>query len=162
MLDPGEFRRRVIRPTLAPLGLWSEAAEALLLGTALSESGLVRLEQSGGGPALGLYQIEPATHDDVWRAYLAYRPRLAAAVQRLTCVAVPRREQLVGNLPYATAVARLVYYRVPAPLPAADDLGGLAAYWKTHFNTESGKGRAAEFVARAGPHLARSATRRRP
>ena len=40
---------------------------------------------------------------------------------------------------YATAVARLIYWRVPRPLPAASDLDGLAAYWKTHYNTAAGE-----------------------
>ena len=65
MLDPRQFAERVIRPALVKLRLQSPAAEALLLGTAVVESGLSALVQAGGGPALGLYQIEPATHADI-------------------------------------------------------------------------------------------------
>ena len=32
-----EFRRFVVRPTLVPLRLWSEAAETLVVGTAVLE-----------------------------------------------------------------------------------------------------------------------------
>jgi hypothetical protein len=156
MLDPEQFRRLVIRPALQTIGLWSGAAETLLLGTALTESGLTWLRQTGGGPALGLYQIEPATHADLRRNYLAFRPRLAARLLGLSAGVGPGQDQLVWNLGYATAIARLVYYRVPAPLPAADDLAGLARYWKAHFNTALGKGRTADFVARAGPTLRRA------
>ena len=53
MLDPGQFRRLVVRPALQAIGLCSPAAERLLLGTALTESGLTWLAQKGGGPARG-------------------------------------------------------------------------------------------------------------
>jgi len=35
---------------------------------------------------------------------------------------------------------------VPAPLPDAGDLGGLARYWKRYFNTPKGAGTAAGFI----------------
>ncbi len=153
MLDPHAFRRQVIRPALIKLGLHSSAAEALLLGTALSESGLVHLVQTGGGPARGLYQIEPATHRDIWLSYLAYRPSLAERVLGLAAGARPGAGQLVWNLGYATAIARLVYYRVPDPLPAADDLESLARYYKAHFNTVKGKAKVEDFLRKAGSIL---------
>ena len=62
-------------------------------------------------------------------------------------------DQLIWNLAYASAVARLIYYRRPEPLPRADDLPALAEYWKAHFNTAAGKGTPADFIARAGPYL---------
>ncbi len=153
MLDPGQFRRLVIRPALQAIGLCSPAAERLLLGTALTESGLRHLHQVRG-PALGIFQIEPATHADVWANYLAYRENLAGRVASLASEQ-PRLDQLVWNLAYATAIARLIYYRRPEPLPAADDLAGLARYWKAHFNTALGAGSAEDFLTRAGPVLAR-------
>ena len=97
--------------------------------------------------------IEPATHADIWRNYLAFRPLLALRVARLAAGAIPRAEQLIWNLGYATAIARLVYYRRPEPLPHADDLAGLARYWKAHFNTALGAGAPEDFLTRAGPVL---------
>ncbi len=151
MLDPGQFRRLVIHPALQAIGLYSPAAERLLLGTALTESGLRRLHQVDG-PALGIFQIEPATHADVWANYLAYRENLASRVASLASEQ-PRLDQLVWNLAYATAIARLIYYRRPEPLPAAADLAGLARYWKAHFNSALGAGSAEDFLTRAGPVL---------
>ena len=162
MLDPEQFRRHVIRPSLKRLGLHSPAAESLLLGTAIAESGLSALVQKGGGPALGVYQIEPATHADLWRNHLAYRPVRAARVLTLAAGGLGRPEQLVWNLAYATAMARLVYWRRPELLPPAGDIPGLAAYWKAHFNTAAGKGAAAKFIERAGPYLNDSERRRSP
>ena len=50
----------VIRPALKKLRLWSPSAEELVFGTAIVESGLTYLKQHGDGPALGLWQVEPA------------------------------------------------------------------------------------------------------
>ena len=146
-MDALQFRVEVVRPVLVHLGLHSAAAENLLVGTALHESGGLRwLRQLGGGPAFGVYQIEPSTHDDIWRNYLQFRPRLNERVARLAANEPTRPEQLITNLAYATAIARVHYLRVPAPLPDAGDLGGLARYWKRHFNTPKGAGTAAAFI----------------
>lgn len=161
MIHPRHFRERVIRPVLAALAqaeprIDSDAAEALLLGTAVTESGLVYLVQHGGGPALGLYQIEPATHRDLYHSYLRYQPALREAAIRLAAQRdwqKPDDAQLVANLAYATAIARLIYWRRPEALPAAGDTASLGEYWKTHFNTRAGAGRAADFSRKAGKYL---------
>ncbi len=152
MLDPDQFLAYVVRPALQAIGLCSPAAGRLLLGTAITESGLTWLAQKGGGPARGVYQIEPATHDDIWANYLAYRERLAERVARLAGEP-PRHDQLAWNLGYGSALSRLVYSRRPEPLPHADDLAGLARYWKAHFNTALGAGAPEDFLTRAGPVL---------
>lgn len=146
-MDASQFRVEVVRPVLVHLGLHSAAAENLLIGTALHESGGLRwLRQLGGGPAFGVYQIEPSTHDDIWRNYLRFRPRLNDRVARLAAKEPTRAEQLITNLAYATAIARIHYLRVAAALPDAGDLAGLARYWKRYFNTAKGAGRAAAFI----------------
>lgn len=146
MLDPTHFRRHVVRPALALLDLWSESAEALLVGTALAESGLTWLAQRGGGPALGVFQIEPATHDDIWTNFLAYRRALRQRAEALIAPEPPRTRQLVTNLAYAAAMARIHYLRVPEPLPPAGDVDALGAYWKRHYNTRRGRGTVEGFV----------------
>jgi hypothetical protein len=143
-LDPIQFRDVIVRPTLQRIALWSPAAEALVLGTAIHESGLKYLRQVGGGPGRSFYQIEPATHADVWANYLQHWPPLAQAVSILA--ATRTDDELEINLAYATAICRLLYRRAAPPLPAADDIDGLAAYWKAHYNTLLGKGRAADWA----------------
>jgi len=54
--------------------------------------------------------------------------------------------ELEYNLKYAIIFARLRYLVVPHPLPDADDVKGLAAYWKKYYNTEYGAGTVEEFV----------------
>lgn len=144
MIHPGHFRALVVRPTLEALGLHSPAAENLLIGTALQESGLRWLRQLGEGPALGLYQMEPATCRDIWQNYLAFHRDLAQRVSRLG----DREElgHLVTRLDYATAMARVHYLRRPEPLPDAGDIEGLARYWKGYYNTAQGRGTVGAFI----------------
>lgn len=137
MIDPGQFRDYVIRPTLADIDLGGLAAERLLLGTALTESGLIYLHQLGAGPALGLYQCEPATFHDIWANFLAGRTPLEGHVRELS-VAPEDPMQLVTNLSLATAICRVHYFRAPAPLPDQRDAAGMAAYHKKWYNTVGG------------------------
>lgn len=146
MLHIQQFRTTVVRPVLQAVGVHSPAAEHLVLGTALQESNLHYLRQLGDGPALGLYQMEPATHDDIWQNYLAYREGLRDRVSSFLVEGRDRAEQLVWNLAYATVMCRVHYLRVPAPLPDAADIRGLAVYWKQHYNTPLGRGTPEEFV----------------
>jgi hypothetical protein len=147
MIDVSHFRLWVIKPTLEHLGMWSPAAEQLMIGTALQESRLTYLVQLGGGPAVGVYQIEPDTHDDIWRNYLKGHEEIRAKVYGLRADLPTPIRQLHSNLAYATAIARLVYWRKTEPLPEANDLRGLADYWKRHYNTPAGGGRRDEFTA---------------
>src|SRR5262245_21735563 len=125
-----------IRPALTTLGAGGRAAEQLLLGTAIQESLLVHRRQLGNGPARGLFQMEPATHDDCWNNYLKFRPPLAGKVrQTLMPAQEPTASILEVNDSYAAAMCRVRYLRVPARLPAADDIASLANYWKQHYNT---------------------------
>ena len=152
MINLDDFRGRIVRPVLAKLVTVipaTPAAEALVIGTALAESGLRRLVQQGGGPALGLYQMEPATHDDIWRSYLAFRPPLRRLVADIGGRATRRTDDLVWNLAYATAMARIHYWRAAPPLPGASDLGRQARYWKRFYNTEAGRGTPEHYVAAA-------------
>lgn len=149
-LDLSDLKVRVIAPALARIGMDGAAAVNLLAGTALVESGCRRLVQDGGGPALGLWQMEPFTHDDIWATFLsdARLSSLRGAVLDLASQWPARVSQLPGNLPYACAMARLKYYRAPGPLPAADDAAAQCRYWKSNYNTALGAG------AADGPHIA--------
>jgi hypothetical protein len=150
MIHVQQFRELIIKPTLEHMGLYSRSAENLLVGTALVESRLEYLKQLRGGPALSVYQIEPTTHDDIWRSFLTFSPHLRdKTVELLSHRATMREDKcsdLVGNLPYSTAIARLVYYRIPRALPESTDIPGLAQYWKKHYNTYLGKGDPLSFV----------------
>jgi len=149
-MDPNQLREHVISPVLTALGLRSEAAELLVLGTACQESNLRYLKQLGKGPAWGIYQMEPNTHDDIWGNWLRYNSELAEKVLGFNIPGLydgHDYKEMGGNLYYATAMCRIHYRRVKAPLPAADDLPGMARYWKQYYNTPKGKGTTGEFIS---------------
>lgn len=141
------LREHVVIPVLLHLGLpGGEDAVDLLVKTAISESGLNRRKQVGG-PALGLWQIEPKTHDDVWSNYLRFRPGLARKVSDYLGDDRIEAARLKNNDEYACAIARLVYWRAKEPLPPKEDAWLQAKYWKKHYNTEKGAGTLEHFLA---------------
>ncbi|MCP1275049.1 hypothetical protein NKW43_15435 [Gluconobacter albidus] len=139
-LDLRQLKMEVVRPALQTVGLWSPSAENLVTGTALAESRVVYLRQVGGGPALGLWQMEPATHDDCWKNWLCTpgRSRQATALRQMIGCLEPSADLMVWNLKYAAGMARIQYQRVPAPLPRATDAAGLSQYHKDFYNTPGG------------------------
>jgi hypothetical protein len=163
MISPKHLLAKVIQPTLLKLAVFdarmnNKVAEDLLLGTAAQESDLgFMLAQVGGGPGNGIYQMEGATHRSLWRHYLSKpdKARLKEILLAMVPASAVRVEdgytyvddaQLIVNLEYATAMARVKYWPVKAPLPAPGDLHGLAAYYKAHYNTASGAATPQEFV----------------
>jgi len=145
---PQAFLDEVILPALAGLAVDADAkaASQLLLGTAIQESNLHYRRQLGDGPARGLFQMEPATHNDIWTNYLAYQAGLAAKVRGFLDGAAQSADALETNDRYAAAMARVHYRRVPAALPPVGDINAMGAYWKQYYNTPAGHGTAAQFV----------------
>ena len=136
-----------IRPALHALGKGGLAAEQLVLGTGMQESLLVHRRQLGQGPARGLFQMEPATHDDCWTHFLRFHDALADQVrQTLETGQHPSAAMLEVNDCYAAAMCRIHYLRVTAALPAANDIPAMAHYWKRYYNTVLGAGTPEEFL----------------
>jgi hypothetical protein len=123
-LDARQLRKLVIRPALLEIELWSEAAEQLVLGTAIVESRLSFIKQLGSGPASGLWQIEPDTHRDVYENFLEYREGLYDQVMGLSAPGQTFEENLMSNMQYGAAICRICYYRAPKALPDEGDLEG--------------------------------------
>lgn len=158
------FREDVIRPVLQTLSdlsgreLGGEDAEELLLFTAVHESGGLRFRrQLSGGPALGLYQMEPATHDDIWMHFLSSRPELDGAMREMFTPADGSLDASLLEIDdgYATAMARVHYLRARQVLPPAGSPDAQAAYWKRNYNTTAGRGTIAAFLeSRSGSVVA--------
>ncbi|MBF0602155.1 MAG: hypothetical protein HQL07_00510 [Nitrospirae bacterium] len=144
-LDPVQLRKHIIRPTLQRIELWSEAAEELVLGTAIQESGLRYVHQIGSGPACGLWQMEPATHNDIWGNYLQSRPKVGLSI--LGPYSKPDHSRLMWDLGYACSMCRVHYLRSPQGLPNAGDIAGQAGYWKKWYNTPLGKGTVEQYMS---------------
>jgi hypothetical protein len=147
-MHAGQLKQLIIDTVLLELGAHSPAAVQLLMLTAAQESRLGYYIAQVRGPALGIFQMEPATHADIWDNYLAYRPEMAAKLQRLagSYPVRPQADVMIYNLKYAAAMARVHYRRVTDPLPVVDDIPAMAAYWKQHYNTPKGRGTVAEAV----------------
>ena len=146
MLSAIHLQDWVIAPALEKIGLWSRSAEELVLGTAIVESGLTYIRQWGEGPALGLWQVEPSTQNDLYTNFLNYRPSLSFKINELRSAGLNLEENLATNLMYGAAICRLCYYRKSEPLPEAGDIEGQGQYWKQHYNTPLGKGTAIKYV----------------
>lgn len=149
-MNAKQLRELVIRPTLqylSPAIPYSETAVELLMMTAAHESHLGEYIAQVGGPALGIYQMEPDTHGDIYKNFLEYRKELKSNLIDITIGAIVTfqpNEDLVLNLAYATAMARVHYFRVPEALPEGnlqneETIRKLAAYAKKYYNTELGK-----------------------
>tara|TARA_R110001583_G_scaffold93706_1_gene236750 strand:- start:25289 stop:25852 length:564 start_codon:yes stop_codon:yes gene_type:complete len=153
-INASQLRQAIVRPVLKNLDLWSQAAENLIMGTAAQESGLgTYVEQVGGGPARGIFQMEPATLNDCYVNFLDYRAPLKAKIDAYLAAQPEKADQLATNNAYAAAMCRVRYMRVSDPLPDANDINGLAAYWKQNYNTPGGAGTVEEFVANYNRYL---------
>lgn len=143
-IDVKQFKERVVAPVLNQIGLNEPARVSLVLGTCLHESHLIYLVQLPNGPALGVGQMEPATHSDLWDNYLRYQLPLAGKIRSLLPDYFaqginPPVDYLIGNLNYAVAMIAVHYRRVKAALPDNSPTS-LAQYWKAFYNTYQGKG----------------------
>lgn len=154
MINKNQFRDLVVKPALEfldPEIPYSEHAVELLMMTAAHESKLGTYLKQVGGPALGVFQMEPATENDIWENFLEYKHDLSNRVEALTCdlMETPSSE-LITNLMYATAMARVHYFRDSEPLPSGSlsdkkTILELAEYAKRVYNTEAGKATAQKY-----------------
>jgi len=151
------FLCEVINPTLKEMDLYSPAEAQLLLGTAIQESLLIYRKQLESGRALSYYQIEPATHNDIWENYLKYKPELAAKLIKLmSSPDADKLHELQYNDRYATGIARVYYLRKRKSTPSLNDISAIAGFWKDNYNTEGGKGKRKQFIEKW--HIYRACT----
>lgn len=136
-MKPSQLTEAIIRPALACLGsqYCTQSAVILLLATAAQESLCGEYVTQVGGPALGIFQMEPPTYRDVLQR--AHEPRLLAP---------HHAERMVYDFRYAAQMARLKYWLDPEPLPAADDMGGMWSTYKRVWNTPQGAATKKQFI----------------
>ena len=139
-----QIRDGIVSPTLQELGAWSHSAERLVLGTGLVESQF-RYRYQWKGPAMGFYQVEPATFGFVLD-YIKRKPKFFTAISHFSMQPF-EIDQVVWNAKFATAICRIDYYSDPDPLPKWDDHKGLGEYWKEKYNSYLGAGTVKKFVA---------------
>lgn len=145
--------RDLITRTIKQLDWDIPALRELIMLTMAQESGLgTYLRQIGGGPAVGVCQMELATHNDIWQNFLKFKTDLASKIKPLMSEASSVDKyfhELEFNLAYAIAMTAVLYFRKLRSwdkLPKQDDLAGLATLWKKHYNTPQGAGTESEAI----------------
>lgn len=138
--------RRLIKETLADIGLYSLNAENLIMGTFAQESNFKYVRQLGGGPALGYGQMEPATFNDIVVKFLRYKPELMGRIMKASGVVTLEPEMLVDNKKLMICMTRIHYLRVKEPLPSNKDIWSMGEYYKKYYNTRKGEVTIKEFV----------------
>lgn len=147
MFDCKQFTTYVLRPALEAIGKYSEQAEILLLATMAQESRFGTFLKQVNGPAVGIFQMEPSTYDDLWKTTLRADLRLSTAIlMDSRYLSKPIAAEMIYNLRYATQMARVFYLRVIEPLPASQDPKDLFSYYKKYYNTYKGQATIEEFV----------------
>lgn len=141
-----QLKQFVIEPILKQLNLYSEEAADMLCETAAAESLCGNFIRQIAGPACGVYQMEPATAEDIYKNYLAYKPDLFMAVRNLFVPRLSMAENLTMNLAFATAMCRIHYLRVKQPIPKTVE--GRAGFWKKYYNTPKGKGTIEDYLTK--------------
>lgn len=145
-MDPQQLRK-TISDTLQAIGLCSEDAVELLMMVAAHESGLGHYLYQVGGTALGAWETEPATYNDILKNYLDYRITLKLIILKaLNMQIMPDASFLAHNLRLAIIMARLQFLRHPDPLPDKSDLVAMGALCKAVFNSAKGKATAQEYI----------------
>ena len=158
MIKASHIEELVVKPVLEKLAqfdprLNNEVGVVLMMGTAAQETDLgYYLKQHPIGPGKGPWSVEDTTHEDVWR-YLSrpsnkgLREAVLSFARDKTLNPHPPHDELIDNLAYSCAIARVKYWMVPAKLPASVDLHAIGAYWDKYYNANARYGTVDEFVA---------------
>ena len=139
MFKVNQLRELIIKPTLIDLVMFTEEAMELLVFTCATESlGGTYLKQVKG-PALGIYQMEPETYNDIWQNYIKNKPSLSLILlSNFDAGRMPSEDRLIYDIRFATAMARIHYERVAEKLPLASDKEAIFAYYKKYYNSNLG------------------------
>lgn len=149
MIDTHQLRELVIGPALDAIDLYCRGAEELLMATAAQESKCgYYLKQLANTPmaALGLYQMQPDTHDNIWDTTLMKHSSLGFRLMSACNYGIrPKAEFMIYNLRYASMMARVFWLHVKEDMPKEDDLDTIWYLYKKYWNTSSGKATKEEF-----------------
>jgi len=131
----------IIKPVHIYMGgnYHSNNASISSLSTSAIESDCGKyVEQIGGGPALGWWQMEHSTHHDIWANCDALRnPDFVQLILSLGDGSIDSNNLKTSPM-YACAMARLKYAMDVEPLPNHRDIGDIYKYYKRIYNTEGG------------------------
>lgn len=90
------------------------------------------------GPAIGFFNMEIPTHNDIWNNFLTYKPGLAEAVTDFMMKGFTKETSLELCHGYQVVMARMQYWRRREPLPPSTNSRAMADYYKRYYNTSAG------------------------
>ena len=141
--------KEIVEYALYKLDCYSDDALALVVRTGMAESGYRALRGYGkNNPAIGFWQIEPATLYDMMRNYIVYRPQYKKALEGLGMKfkGDDIEMSVISNMAVQAGLCRLHYRRDKYPLPSWDSLETQGKYWKRVYNTNKGRGTVEHFM----------------
>ena len=161
-MNPEQLLELIITPTHKYMGgnYQSDSADLLSLCTAAIESDCgYYIKQNDGGPALGIWQMEPATHEDIWgNCDAIINGEVISEVMAWSIDGSSNTDNDLINSPkYACAMARLKYSMDSNPLPKVtgnrkEDERALWLYYKRVYNTPLGKSTFAKWQVKMEKH----------
>lgn len=145
-MDKEQLTNLIIVPVLKeiPKGYSNEAVLAIQMIIAHESAGGDFIAQNSG-PALGVIQMEPFTHNDVWKYgdSIQKNAELLMIVTRGTGIKnVPSPRRLIYDLRYNVFMARQKLFMASGALPS--DPQDMARYLKKHWNGD-GKATATKY-----------------
>ena len=141
--------KEIVEYSLYKLDCYSDDALALVVRTGMAESGYRALRGYGeSNPAIGFWQIAPATMYDMMRNYLRYRKKYKDALKELGMKfkGDDIEMSVISNMAVKAGLCRLHYRRDKYPLPSLDSIETQGKYWKRVYNTHKGKGTVKHFM----------------
>jgi len=147
MLNILQFRELIVKSTLNDLLMYSQNAEELMVFTCAVESLGGHYLKQVKGPALGIYQMEPQTYNDIWQNYIHNQGGLLLKLfSNFGLTYMPAEDILIYDLRFATAMTRIFYQRIKEPLPDYRNVDAIWAYYKKYYNTELGSATKVESI----------------
>ena len=153
----------IIYPALRTIGCGSDAEVQLIAGTCAQESSMGFYIKQTSGPALGIFQMEPATHEDIWKNNLFKNPNLAKKILNYCGIAYTDditlmntdalAQAMLFNLRYAAIMCRLKYMAVKPQIPAFGSIVDQANYWKKYYNSPKGAGTTTDYLSNFDKYL---------
>lgn len=153
-MNSQQFHDFIILPTLVAMGprYNSIATRMLMLSTTAHESQCGLYIKQIKGPALGPYQMEPDTTNDLFTNFLNYSNDKHDLVMSFLDSRQDTND-IMGNFFYATALARMQYYRNSDPMPQPT-FESIWLYYKKYWNTELGAATKEDFKANWDKYVA--------
>ena len=160
-MNPEQLLELIITPTHKYMGgnYQSDSADLLSLCTAAIESDCGYYIKQVNGPALGIWQMEPNTHTDIWKNCDAINNGevISEVVDWELNGTDDSEEDLIYSPKYACAMARLKYSMDSDQLPKVtgnrkEDERALWLYYKRVYNTELGKSTFAKWQVKMEKH----------